>query len=293
MAFELAPDVSTTKAVRAVIRQRLDKAIELLDGLEGETDQTAVEEAVHDARKRCKEVRSVARLVRGSIGDDAFGAFNSAVRDAATELGPIRDSHAVLGAFDQLLKASGRRRDPALSAVRAEHAAEADRATSAAVSDLKRIEGARRLLTRARRNAHRWSVPCGFPSVADGIELVYRSGRAALRTARSAPTDDAMHEWRKAVKRLFHAMQLVEAAAPTVLSNLVEQLDRLGDLLGDDHDLAVLVERLGERSPEAVDLARQRQSELRAEAFPLGAILYAEKPTAFRKRIEAYWRPSR
>ena len=290
MAFELEPDVSITRAVRQVVRQRLDKALGLLDSLDGEGDQATIESAVHDARKRCKEVRSVARLVRASIGEGEFRTFNSAVRDAASELGPIRDSHAVLGAFDALLNQTGNQEEPSLAAVRRDQATEADRATREAASDRDRIDRAQRLLRRARRNAHGWSVPGGFPAVATGIATVYRRGRSTLAEARAEPSDEAIHEWRKSVKHLWHAMQLVEASAPCVLSNLVEQLDALGDLLGDDHDLAVLVERLGDQSPRAVELARRRQTELRATAFPLGAALYAEKPNAFARRIEAYWK---
>jgi CHAD domain-containing protein len=297
MSFELDPTASATKAVRKVARQRLDSALELLAGIDT-AEPEAIEEAVHDARKRCKEVRSLARLVRSSIGDPAFRSFNSAVRDAASELGPIRDSHAVLETFGDLITATGSERDRRLATVRAAHAEEADRATRLATSDVARIDRARRLLRGAQRMARKWSVPGGFAGIAEGIETVYRTGRRALDVARDEPTDESVHEWRKSVKHLYHAMQLIEAAAPSVLSTLVEQLDHLGDALGDDHDLAVLVERLGQE-PErhggeaavahAVDLARTEQADLRRRAFRLGQAIYAEKPAAFRRRAERYW----
>jgi CHAD domain-containing protein len=288
MSFELDPDLSTTKAVRRVARKRLDRALELLASIDaGEAD--AIEEAVHDVRKRCKEVRSLARLIRPTIGDAAFDSFNSAVREAAAELGPIRDSHAVLETFGNLLEAAGVAGDAELRAVRSAHAADADRATRQAIADTARIERATSQLRRAQRLSHKWAVPGGFAGIGEGVETVYRGGRRALAEARHQPTDASLHEWRKSVKHLFHAMQLVEAAAPSVLTPMVEQLDHLGDALGDDHDLAVLVERLGDDSPRAVELARTQQSELRRSAFRLGETLYAEKPAAFSRRIERYW----
>jgi CHAD domain-containing protein len=297
MSFELDPTASATKAVRKVARQRLDTALELLSGLDS-AEQAAIEEAVHDVRKRCKEVRSLARLVRSSIGDAAFRSFNSAVRDAASELAPIRDSHAVLETFGDLITATGSERDRRLATVRAAHAEEAERATQLATSDVARIERAQRLLRGAQRMSRKWSLPGGFARIADGIETVYRAGRRTLDVARHEPTDVAVHEWRKSVKHLYHALQLIEAAAPSMLSPLVEQLDHLGDALGDDHDLAVLVERLGD-APEAhggavavahaVDMARTEQADLRRRAFRLGQAIYAEKPAAFRRRLERYW----
>jgi CHAD domain-containing protein len=291
MSFELDPDLSTTKAVRRVARKRLDRALELLASIDaGEAD--AIEEAVHDVRKRCKEVRSLARLIRPTIGDAAFDSFNSAVREAAAELGPIRDAHAVLATFGDLLEASGLSDDHQLAQLRSTRAEAADQATAEAAADRARLERARRQLTRARRMSHAWSVPGGFAGVAHGIETVYRRGRRALSDARDEPSDESMHEWRKSVKHLFHAMQLIEAAAPSVLTPMVEQLDHLGDALGDDHDLAVLVEQLGDDQDRVVELARAQQSELRQRAFRLGETLYAEKPAAFRRRIERYWKTS-
>ena len=61
MAFKLDPSVSVTKGVRKVARDRLDDALELLAGINAH-DPAAVEEAVHDARKRSKQARSLARL---------------------------------------------------------------------------------------------------------------------------------------------------------------------------------------------------------------------------------------
>jgi len=288
MSFELDPDLSTTKAVRRVARKRLDTGLELLASIEaGEADD--VEAAVHDVRKRCKEVRSLARLVRSAIGDDAFTSFNSAVREAATELGPIRDAHAVLETFGNLLEASGVSGDRQLAQLRSTHAEAADRATAEAAGDTARLERARRQLSSARRMSRKWPVPGGFADVAHGIETVYRRGRRALSDARDQPTDESIHEWRKSVKHLFHAMHLIEAAAPSVLTPMVEQLDQLGDALGDDHDLAVLVEQLGDDQDRVVDLARAQQAELRQRAFRQGATVYAEKPAAFRRRIERYW----
>lgn len=77
-----------------------------------------------------------------------------------------------------------------------------------------------------------------------------------------------------------------------------EQLKALSDLVGNDHDLAVLRQMLvsqpGVLGGEALgsrvaELARQFQDELRGEAQPLGRLVYAEKPGAFTRRMGTYW----
>jgi CYTH domain-containing protein len=84
-----------------------------------------------------------------------------------------------------------------------------------------------------------------------------------------------------------------------MLGPLVASLDDLAEALGDDHDLAVLIERMsadpdhfgGEASVErARELARSQQDELRRRAFRLAATVYAETPAAFARRMGRYWK---
>ena len=82
-------------------------------------------------------------------------------------------------------------------------------------------------------------------------------------------------------------------AWPQELEARADEVHRLTDLLGDDHDLAVLadeVQSAGETSDDRADLLAaidRRRADLQAEAFKLGARVYAEKPKAFRRRMEA------
>lgn len=119
-----------------------------------------------------------------------------------------------------------------------------------------------------------------------------------MKKAQRDPTDDRMHEWRKAVKNLWYQVRLLRDAAPSLLRPLGRRLDDLAEALGDDHDLAVLIQRLEDEperfggrkaSTEAVRLARTAQEDLRIRAFRLGATVYAEPTTGFVARIETYW----
>ena len=266
----------------------------MLSGLD-ESNAEEIEHAIHGVRKRCKEVRAVARLVRSALGDD-FVRFNVDVRGAADVLAPIRDAHALLGTFDDLRATLTISDDADLEVVRAAQAVAAEDATRGVIGSDPRIAQARALLLSSRKRVKHWKIPDGFDTLGVGIEDTYRRGRRALRRAIDRPTDHRMHEWRKSVKHLWYQVRLIDRAAPSVLEPLVAALDDLAEALGDDHDLAVLVDRLA-ADPKAFGgkqgaklarrLARSQQADLRRRALRRGATVYAETPRAFTRRIGA------
>ncbi len=172
-------------------------------------------------------------------------------------------------------------------------------AQDAVAPDDDRISTARALLADARETSSSWKIPRGSDTIEEGIAATYRRGRRALRRVRARSTDERLHEWRKAVKYLWYQVQLVHDAAPSILGPLGGHLDLLSEALGDDHDVAVLVQHLDMRpddygTPSDVahlrELARQRQQALRAYAVRLGVTIYAEPATAFGHRIATYWK---
>jgi CYTH domain-containing protein/CHAD domain-containing protein len=304
MAFRFDPESSARREVRRVVAERLGAAIALLEALDGASpearagdDAPDVVTVVHDVRKRCKEARGLAQLVRPRLGRD-FAIFNGLVRDAAAELAGFRDAHAGLATFEHLLAGVPGPPDDVLLRVRDVLARAADEATRAARASDPRLERAGVRLVEARELAVRWKVPKGFAAVDAGLRDTYGRGRKRRRDVVDASTDEALHEWRKAVKQLWYQARLLEPAAPSAMAPLVDRLDDLSEALGDDHDLAVLVERLtadpeafgGVASVEhATSLARRQQAELRERAVRLGASVYAERPGAFVERVGAYW----
>lgn len=280
--------------------ERLDGAIEYLARALIDPEHNDLELAVHEARKRCKWSRGLARLVQPSLGGD-FRWFDRTVRDAANQLSALRDAHAIVTTFDALLAAQPA--DQVLGAARQRQAELSAEATRAAVaSGDERIATALTLLADARAASAHWKIRRPSGTIEDGIAATYRRGRSALRRVQSEPTDEGLHEWRKAVKYLWYHMQLLHDAAPSVLGPLADELDVLSEALGDDHDVAVLVALLDARpgdygTPSEVahvrELARRRQAELRTAAVRAGATFYAESSSAFARRITRYWKLTR
>ncbi len=297
MAFLLRPTSRVERDIKRAARERLDDALSRLDLLDADPGAALVEEQVHEIRKRCKEARGLARLVRPSLGA-RFDRFNALVGDAAAELSGVRDAHAVLGTLDRLLAASPEGSDPPFASVRAILAEWAVTATEGLQAGDQRIADARRKLTTARRDIRRWDLPGGFDPIATGLGDTYRRGERALERVGRRPTDERVHGWRKAVKQLWYQVRLLEPAAPSVLGASCDALDALSDALGDDHDLAVLAahlatdeERFGGAAAVAdlTRLVRSQQAELRERAVRLGSTIYAEPRRAFVARIAGYW----
>jgi hypothetical protein len=135
------------------------------------------------------------------------------------------------------------------------------------------------------------------PDHVDGVELLeqgiarsYRKGRSAMRRARSSLATPDLHRWRKAVKDLWHLLRLGRKRLPRETHSVAPKLKRLGEVLGLDHDHAMLAERLA-LSPDAdPSLMRQlaliagERRRLESEAFGLADQLYHRKPKGYAKR---------
>jgi CHAD domain-containing protein len=120
-----------------------------------------------------------------------------------------------------------------------------------------------------------------------------------MRAVADEPTDEHLHEWRKRTKELWHALQILRPAAPKRMQARAKQAHRLSDLLGDDHDLAVLREHVATTACPAEDeatrtallsLIDRRRASLQREALKLGARVYDRRPKRFARSVERDWR---
>jgi CHAD domain-containing protein len=124
-------------------------------------------------------------------------------------------------------------------------------------------------------------------SVVAGAEAMHERGRLAMRAALRGGDDEDWHEWRKRVKDLWYAGRILEPIAGPQIGGLVQEADRLSDVLGDHNDLAVLLEA-AEGNPGLQEAIVTRRDALRRVAAPLGRRLYAEKSNAFAARLEQF-----
>jgi CHAD domain-containing protein len=280
------------KGVRRMVRKQLGKALAALGAGESPSD-----EDVHDARKRLKKARAGLRLLREALGPRAYRRENARLRDAAQPLTEVRDAKMLVDTLDKLAEQfNGVLKGAPLEGVRRallHHKREVRRRVLRDGEPLKPVEEA---LEAARGRAKDWPAGRrGRAVLRAGLKRVYRAGRDAFAAAREQPTVERLHEWRKQAKYLWLLLEVLQPYRPAALGRLADQAHDLADRLGDDHDLAVLRQKLQTdpgRFPDrpAVDalaaLIDRRRAELEEEARRLGRRLYADKPKAFAGRLK-------
>ena len=283
-AYRLKESEPLPEGLARVARGRIDHAI---DELGGKTDSTPVE-AVHEARKDMKKLRALLRLARGELGEQVYSRENACFRDAAHELAGQRDADVMLETLKGLTSlpaGDGWELRKRIQADRERHGDGGDRSAAA--------RSAVAILEEARGRVKDWPLEHdSFDALAKGLEKTYRRGRREFRAARDEPTVESLHEWRKRAKHLWYDHTLLRSVWPPMMEAAGDEAHALSDRLGDDHDLAVLaawVEEHGGAGPEFHEAIDRRRSELQADAFALGARVYAEKPKAFVERMSRLW----
>jgi CHAD domain-containing protein len=294
MSYRLELERPLPEELRRVAREQLHRAADELA-----TDPAGIDRAVHQARKRCKKVRGLLRLVRAPLGAD-YQVLNTRLRDIARSMARLRDATALLGVVDDLVASSD---DQALQSAAAalHHRLEFQRAALVQDEDLSglAVDAAADLRALALQ-VETWPLADDLTigDLMPGLARTYRRGREAMPVARDGTPDD-VHEWRKRCKYLWYQLRLVTPCWPGPLTALAAELSELGSQLGEHHDLANLQQAaadLAESSAVDVDSLRTlnaaiaaRFAQILAVTLPRGERIWAEKPKAFTARIQAYW----
>jgi CHAD domain-containing protein len=293
--YALRADEPVDEGIARVVRGCVDDAVARVDdALAGDPDpgDDAVHEALHETRKRCKEVRAAARLVRGAYPD--YSETNAYFRDLARELSPLRDATALVETYGEFV--APLLDDPAPFR---ERLVERRDALARERDVLDRLAAARESLVEGRERYAAEPVALtdsGFAAVEGGLAKSYRRGRDRLADAAASPETEAFHEWRKRVKYHWYHTLLLKGLWPREMATRATELKRLSDHLGDEHDLAVFVETLAtepalasEAPDDLLAAVAERRTGLQSRAFPLGRRTHAEPPDALAERFGRYW----
>ncbi|HUL46654.1 MAG TPA: CHAD domain-containing protein [Steroidobacteraceae bacterium] len=255
--------------------------------------------AVHEARKDLKRCRTALRLLRPALTGLRFHRANAVLRDAAHSLNAARDAKVLTQTLQSLREESlALRRDPAVAEL-----ARVLQAEEAAVRWRLRARPAplartRRALDRLCGRMGQWRVGVhGWSVLGPALQRIYRGGRRALPAVQADPVDRTLHEWRKQVKYLRYALEILTPMRRSRMARLARQAKQLTDYLGEVHDLAVLARRArGVAKRNGADLQPlltridRRRGRLTHEALALGGPLYCARPRDWERPLERYWR---
>jgi CHAD domain-containing protein len=294
MAYKLSVNKSVQKKIKRIAIEEIDKTITELNNSDLELNET-----VHRIRKRCKKIRGLIRIVRPEFAD--YSLENSFFRDTAKNFSDLRDTQIMLATYDGLM------------AYFADHIERQSFAPVRRVLTLRRqrlparedelrrqLVLLRPALQQAGRRVADWSLTAsGFAAIEEGLQKTYRRARKAMAKAYTGkPRAGRFHEWRKRVKYHRYHLRLLRPLWPPVIEAHWQQAKYLSDLLGDEHDLAVLQQLLAQHTDEFAGiealpafkaLISQRRRQLQQQAGDAGERIFAEKPNHFSRRLQVYW----
>ena len=272
--FPFAPGETLAAAMKRVLVGEIGSARQALAD-----PKISREEAIHRVRRRLKRARSLFFVLEEVPGANRENRAIQA-RDTARLLAGARDADVLAGEARRIL-------------ARAEGGSVA--AAGLLVERLEnRRDAAHRVLppldevaARLRASeADARSLPDRFEAgrlLAEAIVACHRRGREDWRRLNDGICAETLHDWRKRVKRRRHLSALVPIATPVTSRAVQHDLERLGEILGEEHDLAVLEARLADendllRPREGRDgvreLVARRRRKLTRKALELGEELF-------------------
>lgn len=249
--------------------------------------------AIHDFRKSMKHWRAFLRLVEPFAGPEARDLRRQAA-EAARGLAGARDRQAALDALTDLAKRDETLSPRSYTTMRSRLAAPAE--SAATLTEQIRTELARVLMA-GEEALQRWPLAdVGFKGISRELARNYRYARDEQPKDWIAADPEDLHELRKRVVAHRYQLELTEPLWPKLGKLWVSETQKLRDRLGSCQDLTVLVGLTVPHAPLApwrsrlLPLIAARQTAHRIAARAIAGRVFAEKPKAFRSRIEALFK---
>jgi CHAD domain-containing protein len=319
------------EALRRMALGQIDLALEQLGagdtgGTAGYSSNAAAatraldERAIHETRKAIKRLRALLRLLHDELGERTCAREHAALRGIARRLSGARDAAVMLATLDGMIERQprklGRRRG--VRKLRARLYAEHERVRELALSDPAVRAEVLGELQALRWRVAAWQLPerKGIDLVHTDLERLYRQGRRRSRRLARGKGKRVMayHQWRKRVKDLRYAAEMLDRHAPRgsgrsdgELRRLARCADELAETLGEEHDLAIFAEHVraagrhgrdrtwhtgrGTRARLLRAVAKRRRA-LRKLALRKGGRLYRERPGKFVRGVRDTYRRS-
>ena len=288
------PDAALAEALKAIARDTLSEARAVLTA---QDKPDAV--AVHDYRKAMKRWRSLLRLLQPLLGNGCCRRLRLEARDSARELSGARDAQAAIEALEDLVEADIALSPRTIASMRGrldEIRLGAEAATLTQAVRTRLIVG----LENASSVVDAWSLEhLTFAELARELAKTYRRLREDAPEDWRASEPEVLHELRSRVVVHRYQMELILPLWPKFARVWVSEAQRLRDRLGAFQDLSVLLRFTVPHAPLApwrsrlAPLILARRAAHAKAAQRIAMRLLAERPKAFRRRLEALWEQGR
>lgn len=294
MSAAVDPSLPLERDVRRLLAVEIEGAIEALG-----TARATPANGIHATRKRFKRVRALLKLVRS--GDEEFyERENARYRDLSRSLAPAREATALVETVDRFI-AEYPRETGVLAGLRERLAERVPQAGDAAlewviakaISTVEAGGAAGARFTAVSRPKDASQI------LERGVEKTLRQSARALKAAEEAGGPDDFHELRKQVKAHAAHLSLLAAVWPKGGARRRNAADRLGTVLGDLNDLAVMQDLIDKaEEPLGTDkevatlgkLIRRKRKTLVRHALAAARKLFDERPKDVAERLAKSYR---
>jgi CHAD domain-containing protein len=288
---ELDPHQPIGPSLVAIARAMLAQAAH-----ETQAEQDAV--VVHGVRTAMKRWRAYLRLLEPFLDATEGQRLRVEARDLARGLAVARDAQSALDALADLGEEYAPFSEKSLATVNERINAMRTSAESATLT-----EGTREKLAAAFAltldSIDRWALDhIKFADIAESLTENYRRAQEAVPHDWTSAEIEALHRLRQRVIIHRYQMELVTPLWPRLARVWTQEAQRLRDRLGRHHDLANLANLSAPHQPLARWRSRlapaiaARQADHIEAAMRQAGRLFAEKPKAFCRRLEALWAAS-
>ena len=294
MAYRIKQGESLQQATERIATEQIEKALDELSD-----PDLSRPKVVHQIRKRCKKLRGLVRLVRPA-SEAVYQTENEWFRDTARMLSSARDAKVMQDTYDLLMDHFGDQVDrQSFAPIRGKLTRRRQELIEQELDTDDIFRQATERLQEAKERISDWCF-CGQDAsiAAAGACKTYGRARDAWKELDEDSPPEDYHELRKRTKYHMYHCRLLRPLWRLEMEAREEVADKLGDHLGDDHDLAVLrttIDQMkgieGKTRKTFIQLIDQRRRKLEKKSRESAARLFgAEKTKAFEKRIAAMYR---
>jgi CHAD domain-containing protein len=280
--------------LRAALLAILDAAVARLGHGRRTTDRQ-----IHDTRRALKRARALLSLLRPVLSREDHRFCKGQLIDAGRALADLRDERVLQQTLRRMWRLAGlppssptlRRLDRKFD--KADDVQDDERRVICASIAARSMSAARQCLGSTSLLSTSTSL------LGERLRKIYRRGRRQFRSLGPSRPSTEWHEWRKLVKQYEYILEVPGPGLSGPIDAAVQTAHALAHRLGEDHDLAMLLDKLGasstgrQPSRRLVEAIEDRRQSLQRLALTIGAELYADPPREIERRLRSALRSTR
>jgi len=290
MRYRLSPNGNFSKHLIRLVRSINDDiALSLIRACRDP------ESGIHEARKGCKEIRALLRLLKPNMERSEFSARHAFYRDVSARLSGNRDAMVRQKTWEHLVSGTTALQDKTADTVARFLSSQAE------LSPLNE-KGREYFLDLALEVESEspvlgnWNRPESSSELLPNIKKIYQKARNAEKQAEESDATEQFHSFRKRTKDLYYCLRVLKPVLGKRVKPIVSDLKAVAETQGVANDHAVLLHYLGEHRQSLAlddtewdqvnDLIRQKLRALQSASHKKAKKILSESPAVFIKRLQ-------